>query len=630
MAPRISIRDFFQNPANRNYQLSPDGKKIAFLKPWRDRLNLYLKDGPSGAEQRLTAETRRDIPTYVWKSDRYLIYQLDVDVAGSFHLYRVDLSDSARPVPAVDLTPILGVDAYFIHLLEGISPTDILIGLNERDLAWYDVCRVNLAAPRPNNIDIVCRNDFNVTRGGWFADNTGRIRAARTRDGTEIVWRTRANETSPFNEVIRTDFTEKVEFLAFNSSNDAVYALSNIGRDKKALVVIDPANGRETACIYAHPDVDLAGASFSSKRNVVTYVWFDTDKGEREILDRGDTAAIFGEVERKLPGRVLDIVSSDANETKFILSSVSDRHSGSRYYYDATTRHLQKLADVYPWLKESELAPVQPIQFQSRDHHTIHGYLTLPLDRRAEEKLPLIVNVHSGPWWRDVWQYTTPESAEVQFLANRGYAVLQINFRGSQRYGRDFWKLGFKQWGRAMQDDITDGVAWAVNSGFVDPERIAIYGKSYGGYAALAGVAFTPDLYKAAIDYAGESNLLTYMKGFPPWMKPEMPEYYAKVGNPITDHDWLAAVSPAKHADKIKVPVLIAHGGADPIVRRSQSDRMVAALHGVDVYYMVRPGEGHLFQNQENKIDFYTVMEAFLAKYLPPFPVSGQDQIVQA
>jgi len=370
--------------------------------------------------------------------------------------------------------------------------------------------------------------------------------------------------------------------------------------------------------IYENPDADIEPdidtIGFSRKRKVVTYVSFHTSKRGLQTFD-SSTAAIFSSLETKLPGYALDLVSQNEDENKFIVMAWNDRTPGARYVFDSQTGHLKKLADVAPWLNEKELAPVQPISVETSDHLIVHGYLTLPLQGEGKN-LPLVVNVHSGPWWRDRWEYIAPESAEVQLLANRGYAVLQLNFRGSIGYGRAFWKAGFKEWGRKMQQDLTDGVKWLIGRGIVDPKRIAIYGKSYGGYAALAGVTFTPELYKAGIDYAGESNMLTYMEKFPPSTKSEMPEYYAKVGNPVTETSFLAAVSPALHAEKIKAPLFIAHGDQDPIVSRTESDQMVAALHGVDVEYMVKAKEGHIFQNEENKIDFYTAIEAFLAKHL--------------
>ena len=283
--------------------------------------------------------------------------------------------------------------------------------------------------------------------------------------------------------------------------------------------------------------------------------------------------------------------------------------------FDATTGSLTKLVDVAPWLKEDQLAHMKPIEYQSRDGLTIHGYLTLPLGREAKN-LPVVINPHGGPWFRDTWGF----NPEVQFLANRGYAVLQMNFRGSTGYGRKFWEASFKQWGQKMQDDITDGVQWLVKQGIADPKRVAIYGGSYGGYATLAGVTFTPDLYAAAVDYVGVANMFTFMKTIPPYWKPFLDQMHAMVGDPEKDKALLEAASPVMHADKIKTPLFVAQGAHDPRVNKAESDQMVAALkkRGVDVEYMVKENEGHGFHNEENRFDFYEAMEKFLAKYLQP------------
>jgi dipeptidyl aminopeptidase/acylaminoacyl peptidase len=256
---------------------------------------------------------------------------------------------------------------------------------------------------------------------------------------------------------------------------------------------------------------------------------------------------------------------------------------------------------------------MKPITYQSRDGLTINGYLTLPKDKEPKN-LPVVVNPHGGPWARDVWGF----NSEIQFLANRGYAVLQMNFRGSTGYGKKFWEASFKQWGKKMQDDITDGVKWLVDQGIADPKRIAIYGGSYGGYATLAGLAFTPDLYSCGVDYVGVSNMFTFMKSIPPYWKPYLDMFYEMVGDPSKDSLLFASVSPVFHVDRMKVPLLVAQGAKDPRVNINESNQIVEALKkkGIDVQYMVKDNEGHGFSNEENRFDFYEAMEKFLEKYL--------------
>ncbi|MBU6437865.1 MAG: S9 family peptidase, partial [Betaproteobacteria bacterium] len=307
--------------------------------------------------------------------------------------------------------------------------------------------------------------------------------------------------------------------------------------------------------------------------------------------------------------------SNTRDESKFIVAASSDRTPGARYIYDRKSNTLTKLADINPWIAEADMAPMKPVTYTARDGLAIHAYLTLPVGR-APKNLACIVNPHGGPWVRDGWGY----NPEVQFLANRGYCVLQMNYRGSTGYGRVFWEKGFKQWGRAMQDDITDGVKWLVAQGIADPKRVGIYGASYGGYATLAGVTFTPDLYAAAVDYVGVANLFTFMNTIPPYWKPFLDQMYEMVGNPEKDKALLAAASPVLHADRIKTPLFVAQGAKDPRVNKAESDQMVAALRkrGVAVDYMVKDDEGHGFRNEENQFAFYGEMEKFFAKYLRP------------
>ena len=300
-------------------------------------------------------------------------------------------------------------------------------------------------------------------------------------------------------------------------------------------------------------------------------------------------------------------------EDKFIVAAANDKTPGTRYVYDAKADTLAKLADINPWIPERDMAPTTPVSYTSRDGMKINGYLTLPVGR-GDKNLPCIVNPHGGPWARDSWGY----NPEVQFLANRGYCVLQMNFRGSTGYGRQFWEASFGQWGLKMQDDVSDGVQWLVQQGIADPKRVGIYGGSYGGYTTLAGVTFTPDLYAAAVDYVGVSNLFTFLTTIPAYWKPMLATMHAMVGHPEKDKERLTATSPALNTERIKTPLFIAQGARDPRVNKAESDQVVDALRkrGVEVQYMVKENEGHGFRNEENQFEFYDAMEAFLAKHL--------------
>lgn len=325
-----------------------------------------------------------------------------------------------------------------------------------------------------------------------------------------------------------------------------------------------------------------------------------------------ETERVYQYLEDTFPDHEAVISNSNTDENLHMIRTYSDRSLGAYYVLDSDDLTINHISDVSPWIDETDLAEMRPIRYISRDGLTINGYLTLPLETSIN--LPLVVNPHGGPWVRDSWTY----NPEVQLMANRGYAVLQMNYRGSTGYGRAFWVKGFKQWGRQMQDDITDGVEYLISEGIVDRSRVAIYGGSYGGYATLAGVAFTPDLYKCAIDYVGVSNLFTFMTTIPPYWQPYLQTMYEMVGHPVEDKADMAAASPALHTDQIKAALYVVQGANDPRVNIDEADQIVRNLRnrGIDVPYMVKYNEGHGFRNEENQFEFYNTMIGFLAQYL--------------
>ena len=347
---------------------------------------------------------------------------------------------------------------------------------------------------------------------------------------------------------------------------------------------------------------------------MLTEADYVTAKTGRKLFD-AETETLYRRIEAKLPGYEITLQSRTRAEDKFIVAASNDRTPGTRYVYDARADTLAKLADINPWIPERDMAPMTPVSYTSRDGLKINGYLTLPVGR-GNKNLPCIVNPHGGPWARDAWGY----NPEVQFLANRGFCVLQMNFRGSTGYGRAFWEASFGQWGLKMQDDVTDGVQWLVRQGIADPKRVGIYGGSYGGYTTLAGVTFTPDLYAAAVDYVGVSNLFTFLNTIPPYWKPMLEKMQAMVGDPVKDKARLTATSPALNAERIKTPLFIAQGARDPRVNKAESDQVVEALkkRGVEVQYLVKDNEGHGFSNEENQLEFYTAMEVFFSRHLKP------------
>ncbi|HVE48967.1 MAG TPA: S9 family peptidase [Casimicrobiaceae bacterium] len=575
---------------------------LAWLAPWQSRRNIHVRPLAGGATTRVTAETARDISSFGWKGSNRLIYGKDFGGDENFHIVSVDRKGEGLK----DLTPGEKVKANMVDQL--IDDDDhIIVSHNRRDAKVFDVFRINVNTGEEK---LIAQNPGNIT--GWRTDHDGKLRVAITTDGVNTSLLYREKEDENFKPILTTNFKDAVSPLFFTFDNRKLYVASNRGRDKSAIYVFDPTAAKEGELLVEHADVDVSGLNYSRKRKVLTNANWVTWKTERKFFDK-ESEEMWRDVQSKLPGYEIAFTSTNRAEDKFIVAAFSDKTRGKRYLYDKTAKKLDLLADVSPWLPESELANMKPIQYKSRDGLTIHGYLTLPKGV-SPKNLPVVINPHGGPWFRDAWGF----NPEVQFLANRGYAVLQMNFRGSTGYGREFWAASFKQWGRKMQDDVTDGVQWLINEGIADPKRVAIYGGSYGGYTTLAGLAFTPDLYAAGVDYVGVSNLITFMKSVPPYWKPFLEMMAEMVGDMEKDEAMLKAASPVFSADKIKAPLLIAQGAKDPRVAKAESDQMVEAMkkRGVEVEYIVKDNEGHGFSNEENRFEFYEAMERFLKKHI--------------
>lgn len=607
------VRDFFSSPERAYFRLSGDGKTLGFMQPvdvgnGQRRRNIFVQalDGSVlvGEPRKLTNETARDITDYYWKGNDTLLYQKDFGGDENFHVVAVN----ATTGKITDLTPGEKVRAGVLDDLPD-DPNHILVSHNRRNPEVFDVYRFDL---RDGKETLIAKNPGDIV--GWLTDHAGRLRIAIRTEGLNTIVQYRDGDSGDFKPIVTTDYKTEVTPAFFDADNRKLYAISNRGRDKKALVLIDPDKPSVEEVIYAHPEVDVANATWSRARNRLATAEFITAKSDRKVFDPA-VESIYQSLAGKLPGMENRLQVSNKTEDKFIVASGSDRWEGSRYLYDATAGTLSKLSDLNEKLPAEAMAPMKPVQYTSRDGLPINGYLTLPVGRPAKN-LACIINPHGGPWARDVWGF----NPEVQFLANRGYCVLQMNFRGSTGYGRTFWEASFNQWGLKMQDDVTDGAQWLIKQGIADPKRLGIYGGSYGGYTTLAGVAFTPDLYAAAVDYVGVSNLFTFLNTIPPYWKPELPKFIDMIGDPVKDKERLTATSPALHADKIRTPLFIAQGARDPRVNKDESDQVVAALkkRGVDVQYMVKDNEGHGFQNEENQYEFYGAMEAFFGKHLKP------------
>ncbi len=602
MSREIPMEDFFRKPAKFLVRISPCGNYLAWLEPWQSRLNVHVKKLDSGFVTRVTSSIERDISSYIWASKMQIVYMMDKGGNENQRLYGVNIDGSNT----IDYTPYESVKCMILANL----PDDnkhILFQMNHRDKKVFDVYRLNIETGKKEKIS---ENPGNVTE--WFADFHGKVRLAKTADGLNSALIYRENEKAEWLQIASYDFRQHAKPIVFSADNSFVYVSSNVNRDKVAIFEYDLITGKEGKVVFQHPEVDVWNLLYSVKRRVITGVSYELEKREFYYFDEF-SRKIQTFLDELLPDYHNSITSFDHEETKCIVHSGSDRTFGSFYLLDLLNWKLEKLFDLSPWLHEDEMAIMKPIKYKARDGKTIHGYLTLPKGVNPKN-LPLVVNPHGGPWARDSWGFRQP----VQFLANRGFAVLKMNFRGSTGYGREFLESGYGQWGLDMQDDITDGVNWVIDSGIADPKRIAIYGVSYGGYAALMGIVKTPDLYSAAVDYVGVSNLFTILENMPTYWELKRKMMYEKVGHPVIDKERLEKTSPALNADKIKTPLFIAQGANDPRVNKSESDQMVSALRkrGVFVEYMVKENEGHGFRNEENKFDFFRAMERFLKKHI--------------
>lgn len=609
MKRQIPLEDFFRNSEHAAYQISPDGRHISYVAPYEDRMNVFVREvGQSDADAiRVTHETQRSVAGYMWANDHRILFMKDTGGDENFQLFGVNLDGT-------DLrgyTDFPGVRTTIIDDLED-QPDFVIVGMNKRNPEVFDPYRLNLLT---GELVQIAENPGNYQ--GWMTDNAGRLRVASAIvDGvnTQILYRD--TEDEPFRVVLTTDFRDEVNFFGFTPDDREVYAATNLGRDKKVLVRMNPATCEELELLYENDRYDISSISYSRKRKKLLGVYCSGHKEPvRHYFDKTEET-FRARLKAHFPGKRFGVADCDKAEEHYLVYVGGDRTRGSYYFYDEPTDTATLIADVAPWLREEEMNEMHAVTYHSRDGLLIEAYLTLPdgLTPETARALPVVINPHGGPWVRDHWGF----SSEVQFLANRGYAVLQMNYRGSTGYGRKFLEASYKQWGLKMQDDITDGVHWLISEGIADPARVAIYGGSYGGYAVLAGLAFTPEVYACGVDYVGVSNLLSFMTTIPPYWRPMLEMMYEQVGNPVDDREQLEATSPALHADRIVAPLFVAQGANDPRVNKAESDQMVNALRsrGVEVEYMVKDNEGHGFANQENRFDFYRAMERFLAKHI--------------
>ncbi|MGD1717062.1 S9 family peptidase [Dapis sp. BLCC M172] len=620
LPPLISRDILFGNPERTNPKLSPDGKYLAYIAPdEKNVLQVWVRTVGKEDDRQVTADKKRGIRIYLWTyNEDQLIYLQDADGDENFHLYQVNIQSNI----VRDLTPFQGVKANIVDI-DHHFPDQMLVGLNLKNPQSFDVYRINL-----NNgaVEFDTHNPGNII--GWTADAQFQVRAAiaRTEDGgSDLVYRETTEKS--WETMRHWGPDEEGGPVMFSDDSKILYISGNHDANAQRLLAIDLA-ARQEKVVAEDSQYDFSSAIIHPTTRTIEAVGFYKDKLEWQILDDSIVADFeFLKAAHKGEFRIVDRTLNDLN---WLVAYFTDDGPVYYYAYDRTAKTTTFLFTNQPQLEGLQLAPMEPVSYTARDGLTIHGYLTKPVG--VETPTSAVLLVHGGPWARDTWGYRP----QAQWLANRGYVVLQINFRGSTGYGKDFLNAGNREWGAKMHDDLIDGVNWLVENSIADRDKIAIMGGSYGGYATLAGLTFTPEVFAAGVDIVGPSNLITLMETIPPYWEPLKKIFSHRMGDIETEPEFLKSRSPLFFVDKIQKPLLIGQGANDPRVKESESEQIVKAMEdaGKPVKYALYTDEGHGFARPENRLHFYAIAEEFLAEYLggkfePVGNIEGHSGIVK-
>lgn len=629
LPPLVDRQLFFGDPEISGAQISPDGEFVTFMRPYQGVRNIWIKgiDEPFDQARPLT-DDERPVPGYFWsRGSEYVLYVQDKGGNENYHVWAVDAdaepAEDAGVPPARNLTDIDGVRAQ-IYSVPKSTPGEIIVGLNDRDPALHDVYRIDIES---GERELLIENHQNIA--GWVVGLEGQVRLAvrQTEDGGTETLRVTDGE---LGETLYTcSWRESCGPSRFHADNERVWFVSNKGEenDLVGLYLMDVATG-ELEFVERDPEgeVDFGGAIYSNASDEMLATFYVGDKPR--IYPRNEkfeNALTF--LREQLPDGEISFRPQAADDSLVLVGLSRDVDPGTTYLFNWEDMEVSELYRSRPELPVEHMARMQPIRYEARDGLEIPAYLTAPKGVEGE-KLALVALIHGGPWARDTWGY----SALAQFLANRGYAVLQPNFRGSTGYGKAFLNAGNNEWGDAMQHDITDGVKHLIDQGLVDHERVCIMGGSYGGYATLAGMTFTPDLYACGVDIVGPSNLITLLNSIPPYWGPIRKIFLQRMGDPGTEEGKarLERQSPLNHADKIAAPLLVIQGANDPRVKQAESDQIVVAMReaGLPVEYIVAPDEGHGFRGRENRLAMFARTEEFLATHLGGRFQEGMDDEV--
>ncbi|TMP04087.1 S9 family peptidase [Pseudoalteromonas sp. S3178] len=622
--PQPTIEDFFKNPKFSNLQLSPNGKYLAVLSPINDRKNIVIleTEGLKNAKP-VTKFDDQDINNFSWANDNEIVFDLDSNGNEAFSLYKINVNTKRAKVIELVGSKVgsSGIrSASIVHMLPN-DPDHIIIQYNGRNIKAPDLYKLPLNSKwdrkheRNYKMDIIAKNPGGYQ--GWLLDHDGDVRGALSIDGLRGKFYYKNKDEEKFRVLREYNIEdENITPLAFDFDNKTLFVSSNIGRDTSALYYFHPEKNELGELIFGMPEVDVSNLMLSIKRKKLLGVRYLDEYPEVVYFDT-ETAQMMASLESAFKDKVVNVTSRSKDEVLNIVYVGSDTDPGHYYLYDKAKNTLKSLVSPMDWLDKSQLSPMKPIKFNSRDGLTIRGYLTIPKDSNGKS-LPLIVNPHGGPYGiRNSWGF----NPETQFFASRGYATVQVNFRGSGGYGRRFQQAGYGgKWGSEMQNDLTDAVKYLVSEGVVDPKRVCIYGSSYGGYATMAGLTYTPEIYKCGINYVGITDVSLLFDSLPKHWEPQRELLKKQIGDP-DDEALMKKISPLYHVDKIVAPLMIVQGAKDPRVVKKHATDLRDALEDrgivlTDDEWIMKDDEGHGFQKEENKIELYTKIEKFLNKHL--------------
>jgi len=601
--PLVPLEVLFGNPERVSPSISPDGKRLAWMAPRDGVLNVWVRTIGDDDDRPLTDDADRGVQGFFWAPDgRRILFVRDAAGDENWRINDVHLDTGAQR----DLTPFDDVQARVEHV-DKRFPSSILVGLNRDNPELHDVYRLDLGS---GELEKVVENPGFL---GFVTDLEQQVRGAVAPlpdGGLAILVRdTGEGEWRPVVQVGQGDSLTTAP-IAFSADGRRLLLISSEEANAARLLWLDLATGAREV-LAEDPQYDVGDVAIHADTHEPRVVLFVKDRHELHVLDPAVADDVAG-ISALDDGDWWFAGSDDADRTWLVSFTLDD--GPVRYWsWDRDTREGTFLFEHRPELSRYQLAKVEPFAFTARDGLEVHGYLTFPpgLPRTGR---PTVLNVHGGPWHRDTWGF----DPEAQWLANRGYLCVQVNFRGSTGYGKDFLNAGDKQWGAAMHDDLLDAVEHVVAAGYADANKIAIYGGSYGGYAALAGAAFTPDVFRCAVDIVGPSNLKTLIESIPPYWAPLIAQFHTRVGDPATEEAFLWERSPLSKVDQIRIPLLIAQGANDPRVKQAESEQIVAAMQerAIPHEYLLFDDEGHGFVKPENRLRFYRAAEAFLAEHL--------------